>query len=463
MINVASRSGSYEVVCRWGALADLGATLTVLGLSGSAFVISDEHVAKLHGDAALASLRKSAFSAELHAIPAGEAHKNLDTVRSVYDWLVDQRAERGSPTIALGGGVTGDLTGFVAATYLRGVPFVQCPTSLLAMVDASIGGKVGVDHARGKNLIGAFYPPRVVISDPSLLKTLPPRALRDGVAEAIKHALIADPPMLDAIEDGAERLLAIDPDFTTEFVARSAPDGYTLLINTGAITINQSLYKNLPFSLTRDFAPVSVFSESPNVLVVPAKLPAKNVKELVAYAKANPGRLNYSSAGVGTTQNLAAELFKLKTGIPGTAIPYRSASEMVMSVVGGQSLYTFADSGITVPQAKAGKIRSLAVANPTRIAALPDVPTMPEAGLADVDIKPQWNGAFLKTGTPQAIVNKLEAALKKTLADPKVREQVLRVTYYPEGMGSAEFRARIDSDIKIFQEIVKAANLKFER
>ena len=222
MIGVESRSGSYEVVCRWGALADLGARLAGLGMSGSAFVISDEHVAKHHGDAALASLTSAGFTADLCAIRAGEAYKNLDTVRGVYDWLLERGAERASPMIALGGGVTGDLAGFVAATYLRGVPFVQCPTSLLAMVDASIGGKVGVDHARGKNLIGAFYPPRIVISDPSLLATLPPRALRDGAAEAIKHALIMDPQMLDVIEDGVGRLLALEPDFMTEFVARNA-------------------------------------------------------------------------------------------------------------------------------------------------------------------------------------------------------------------------------------------------
>ena len=112
--------------------------------------------------------------------------------------------------------------GFVAATYLRGVPFVQAPTSLLAMVDASIGGKVGVDHPRGKNLIGAFYPPRLVVQDTSLLASLPPRSLREGFAEVIKHGLIMDAPMLDVLERDAERLLAVEPELTTEIVARNA-------------------------------------------------------------------------------------------------------------------------------------------------------------------------------------------------------------------------------------------------
>ena len=222
MIAVEARSGSYKIHCRWGALDDLGTLMRDTGLRGMAFVISDQSVAERYGKRALASLEGAGFEAALHSFPPGEASKNLDIVREAYDWLLDHHAERSSTVIALGGGVTGDLAGFVAATYLRGVPFVQAPTSLLAMVDASIGGKVGVDHPRGKNLIGAFYAPRLVVSDPGLLPTLPPRALRDGFGEAIKHALIMDPPMLDLIEHDAERLLALEPELITEFVARNA-------------------------------------------------------------------------------------------------------------------------------------------------------------------------------------------------------------------------------------------------
>lgn len=271
-----------------------------------------------------------------------------------------------------------------------------------------------------------------------------------------KLADVIGQPVVIENRTGAAGRIAID------FVQSQPADGYTVAIGAiGQLAVSSAIYNDLPFHPTKTLIPVAMLSSYPLILSGPANGAIKSVKDLVAFGKANPAKSNYPTSSPAFT--LPSELFKLKTGIPGTAIPYRSASEMVMSVVGGQSLYTFADSGITVPQAKAGKIRSLAVANPTRIAELPDVPTMPEAGLADVDIKPQWNGAFLKAGTPQAIVNKLEAALKKTLADPKVREQIRKVTYYPEGMGSAEFRARIDSDIKIFQEIVKAANLKFER
>jgi 3-dehydroquinate synthase len=222
VIRVTARSGAYDVHCRWGALGDLGALMRDAGLSGSAFAVTDSNVGPQFGERALAVLRAAGFEPALFTIPAGESSKSLDTVREVYDWLLDHRAERGSALVALGGGVVGDLTGFVAATYLRGVPFVPCPTSLLAMVDASIGGKVGVDHPRGKNLIGAFYPPRLVVQDTSLLAALPSRSLREGFAEVIKHGLIMDPAMLDVLEGEAKRLLAVEPDLTTEIVVRNA-------------------------------------------------------------------------------------------------------------------------------------------------------------------------------------------------------------------------------------------------
>ncbi len=167
MIRVTARSGAYDVHCRWGALDDLGSLLRDAGLSGSAFIIADDAVATLFAERAITSLAAAGFDVDMFAFAPGEESKSLDTVSAAYDWLLEGRAERGSPIVALGGGVAGDTGGFVAATYLRGVPLVQVPTSLLSMVDASIGGKVGVDHPRGKNLIGAFYPPTLVVQDPS--------------------------------------------------------------------------------------------------------------------------------------------------------------------------------------------------------------------------------------------------------------------------------------------------------
>ncbi|HYM16585.1 MAG TPA: 3-dehydroquinate synthase [Dehalococcoidia bacterium] len=222
MIRVAARDGAYDVHCRWGALDDLGPLMRDAGLAGQACLVADDAVAALFADRALASLRAAAFQPALFTFPGGEASKSLETVRALYDWLLDHHAERGSPVVALGGGVTGDMAGFAAATYLRGVPFVQAPTSLLAMVDAAIGGKVAVDHPRGKNLVGAFYPPRLVVEDTSLLASLPSRCLREGYAEVIKHGLIMDPPMLDVLDRDADRLLAVEPELTTQIVARNA-------------------------------------------------------------------------------------------------------------------------------------------------------------------------------------------------------------------------------------------------
>lgn len=222
MISVTAASGAYDIHCEWGALDALGPLLRERGLSGSAYVVSDDDVAVLYAERAILSLANAGFICDLHAVTPGEASKSLATVSGVYDWLLANRAERGSVVIALGGGVVGDLTGFAAATYLRGVPFVQVPTSLLAMVDASIGGKVAVDHPRGKNLIGAFYPPRLVVEDPSLLASLPPRSLREGFAEVIKHGFIMDPPMLDELERDADALLGVDREKMTAMVARNA-------------------------------------------------------------------------------------------------------------------------------------------------------------------------------------------------------------------------------------------------
>lgn len=218
---VRAASGTYPVFVGWSALDELGERMRALGCPGRAFVVSDDVVLGLHGEALLGSLRRAGFETEAFAFPAGEASKRLDTAADVYDWLVRRRAERADAVVAFGGGVVGDLAGFVAATFLRGVPLVQVPTSLLAMVDASIGGKVAVDHREGKNLIGAFYQPRLVLHDVSLLRTLPERALREGFAEVIKHGCIRDPAMLDVLEARAADLLAVDPVLTSEIVARN--------------------------------------------------------------------------------------------------------------------------------------------------------------------------------------------------------------------------------------------------
>lgn len=219
---VRTPSATYPVYVEHGGLWALGRRLRDAGLAGAAWVVSDDNVFPLHGEAALASIREAGLETGACVLPAGETHKTLATAQTVYDWLVERRAERGHAIVALGGGVVGDLAGFVAATYLRGVPLVQVPTTLLAMVDAAIGGKVAVDHPHGKNLIGAFYQPRFVLGDVATLGTLPRRELIAGLAETIKHGFIRDPSLLDLLERRGDGLLALEPEATLEIVRRSA-------------------------------------------------------------------------------------------------------------------------------------------------------------------------------------------------------------------------------------------------
>ena len=219
---VEAASRRYPVYVGWGLMDRLGELLEQAGLAGTVHVISDPEVMNRHGDRAVASLRRAGFEAYPFATDAaGESVKSLATASLVYDVLAQRKAERSHTIVALGGGVIGDLAGFVAATYLRGLPFVQAPTSFLAMVDAAIGGKVAVDHREGKNLIGAFHQPRLVVEDVSVLKTLPRQKLVEGCAEAIKHALILDPALLTDLEEHADDLLHLEPSVTVDIVRRN--------------------------------------------------------------------------------------------------------------------------------------------------------------------------------------------------------------------------------------------------
>lgn len=215
---VRTPTETYPVTVADGAFANLGELCRDLALGGRAFVVSDTAVGPLFARRAERSLADAGFSTQVMFIPAGEEHKTLATVEMVYDWLISHRVERSDFVVCVGGGVVTDLAGFAAATCLRGIAFVHVPTSLLAMADASIGGKTGVDHARGKNLIGAFAQPRAVLIDPELLQSLPERHLRNGWAELIKHGLILDAQLFADLEHAS-----VDgpPLMSAELIARS--------------------------------------------------------------------------------------------------------------------------------------------------------------------------------------------------------------------------------------------------
>ena len=201
--------GSYPVLVGWGLLDGLGSRLTGLGIAGPVYIISDETVFPIYGRRAQLSLERSKIEAHCYVVPPGEQSKSLEMAGEIYRWLADRRAERGHAVIAVGGGVVGDLAGFVASTFLRGMPFIQVPTSMAAMVDASIGGKVAVNLPEGKNLVGAFHQPKLVLSDLSSLETLGKRERAEGWAEAIKHGLILDAELFGTFEENADALLAL--------------------------------------------------------------------------------------------------------------------------------------------------------------------------------------------------------------------------------------------------------------
>jgi 3-dehydroquinate synthase len=202
---------SYQIKIAPQLLPRLGAECRRLKLGTRCAIITDAKVGPLFAKVALQSLRQAGFEPILITVPSGETAKSLANVQRCYDQLAANRLERKSFIVALGGGVVGDLAGFVAATYLRGIPFVQVPTTLLAQVDSSVGGKTGVNLRAGKNLVGAFHQPRLVLCDLDTLKTLPPREFRAGLAEVIKYGIIYDPELFERLERDMPKLLRKRP------------------------------------------------------------------------------------------------------------------------------------------------------------------------------------------------------------------------------------------------------------
>ncbi len=219
---VVTETARYPVFVGSGILGQLGVKMRQVGLSGTAVIIADGPVFNLYGMKVCGSLEGSGFAVQWYTVPPGEATKSIDQAVKIYDFLVERRIERQDVIVALGGGMAGDLAGFVAATYLRGIPWVQVPTTLMAMVDASIGGKVAVNHTMGKNLIGSFHQPRLVLADLETLGTLPRRELVSGWAEVVKHGLIAEAGLVQFLEDRAEKLVALEAAALRRAVAWSA-------------------------------------------------------------------------------------------------------------------------------------------------------------------------------------------------------------------------------------------------
>ncbi len=217
---VSASSGSYPLWVGWNTIDELGERVQSVLNTQTAYVISDTG-AQPQARRAQASMERTGIPTHLFFVPSGEQSKSLETARRIYTWLAGLKAERGHLILAVGGGVVGDLAGFVAATFLRGIPYAQVPTSLLAMMDASIGGKTAVDLPQGKNLVGAFYQPKFVLADVSTLRTLPERELNSGWAEALKHGLIMDEELLSTFENRRDSIRSLEPETATDVIRRS--------------------------------------------------------------------------------------------------------------------------------------------------------------------------------------------------------------------------------------------------
>ena len=218
-VNLSDRS--YPIHVGAEMIERTGQLMQQAGLLGKVAIVTNPTVAQLYLDPVHEALSQAGFETTPVLLPDGEEHKTLKSVSTIYDRLVAERFERKSCVLALGGGVIGDLAGFAAATYLRGIPYVQVPTTLLAQVDSSVGGKTGVNHDAGKNLIGAFYQPKLVLIDVAALRSLPRRELVAGLAEVIKYGVISDRYLFELLEQNLEKILALDRELLTQIIVRS--------------------------------------------------------------------------------------------------------------------------------------------------------------------------------------------------------------------------------------------------
>ena len=247
----------------------------------------------------------------------------------------------------------------------------------------------------------------------------------------------------------------------TDIVAKAPADGYTLLMMSLTLAVNPSLYSKLPYDTHKDLTPVTLVATAPLMLVISPSLPVKSVKELIAYAKSNSGKLNFGSGGAGTTPHLAGEMFSSMAGVRMTHVPYKGGGPALADLVGGQIQLMLENIPSTLPFAKSGKLRALAVSGPTRSALVPDLPTLDEAGLKGYAIV-GWNGLFVPTGAPRAIVTRLYEETVRALAQSETKERL--ATLGAEGVGSSpdDFRAFFKAEIVKWANVVKAAGLKVE-
>jgi tripartite-type tricarboxylate transporter receptor subunit TctC len=273
------------------------------------------------------------------------------------------------------------------------------------------------------------------------------RAVGPKLTEAMGQAIVIDN------RGGAGGIIG------TELVAKSAPDGYTLLLCTTANAINASLIPKLPFDMQKDFAPITLVAIITSVVVVHPSVPVTSIRELIALAKAKPGQLTYASTGNGTPTHLAAELFKTMTGVDLVHVPYKGASTAVVDLIGGQVQLSFISLPGVLPHVKAGRLRAIAVTNAKRSALLPELPTVSETGLPGYESE-GWHGLFAPVATPKPIIDRLYREFSTALRAPDTRSQLLNGGAEPVGLPPAELAVKLRNEIAKWARVVKATHMK---
>jgi tripartite-type tricarboxylate transporter receptor subunit TctC len=284
----------------------------------------------------------------------------------------------------------------------------------------------------------------------------PPGGGTDVIARILQEPLAAElgQPIIIENKGGAAGNLG------TDIVAKAPADGYTILFTLSSHTINPKLYDKLPFDVERDFAPISLATLVPQILVANPSVPANNVKELIALAKANPGKFNYASVGTGSPAHIAGELLKLKTGIDMVHVPYKGGGPAVIDTIGGQVELAFVSMPAAWQHVKAGKLKALAVTSATRSLTAPDVPTIAET--VPGYVVDSWFGALAPAKTPPAAVAKLNAAFAKVLENPQVKERLLAQGAEAAPSSPAEFDRRIKEELAKWELVIKTAKIRPE-
>jgi tripartite-type tricarboxylate transporter receptor subunit TctC len=307
-------------------------------------------------------------------------------------------------------------------------------------------GPVGAQETKG-------YPNRPI----RIVVPYPPAGGTDIVARIVADpiAAVLGEPIIIENRGGAAGILG------TDIVAKSAPDGYTILFTLSSHTINPKLYDKLPFDVEKDFVPISLAALIPQILVANPSLPANNIRELIALAKSEPGKLNYASVGTGSPGHIAGELFKLKTGVDMVHVPYKGGGPAVTDTLAGQVQLLFVSLPAALQHVRAGRLKALAVTSDQRSLAAPEVPTIAESGVPDCVVN-SWYGALAPAKTPPQILARLQAAFAQVLAQPEVKAKLFQQGAEATASTSAEFEQRIRAELKQWDYVIHEAKIKAE-